>query len=163
MQGACSCKQATRRGERRRDRADEREREREKTRGQTRTPNPIPIHKEIPIRYKRFANSGLPTQDTHATNCILSRKETRSSGTTLRPRERPKRAFWRPSVRFIQLSIGQEREKQQPAAEEVTLVSCCGVSPKLSPRQTISNMGKSDKRNVKKEPEEKGQHFPLSN
>ena len=163
MQGACCCKQATRREERRRKRQSGRERERE--RGQRADPNPktLPAHKEIPIRYKRFLTSGLPNQDTYATNCIWNLKETQSSGTTLRPRERPERAFRKPSVRFISHSIGQEREKQPPSAEEVPLVSWCGVIPKLIPRQTISHIEKDDKKNMNKEPEEKGQHFPLYN
>ena len=62
---------------------------------------------------------------------------------------------------FLELCIGQGRGKQPPVAEEFNLVSCCGVTPTLVLRQTISNLKKRDNGIQKKDPEEKGQHFPL--
>ena len=70
MQGACSCKQATRREEKEEETEQtEREREREKARGQIRTQTPYQYRRKTPIIYKRLSTSDLPPQDTSATNC----------------------------------------------------------------------------------------------
>ena len=95
--------------EREKKRQSRPERER-KAKGQTRTPNPYQyIRKDHKIQ--RYSTSYLPTQYTNSTNCILSRKETRSSGTTLRAREQPKKAFWRPSAIFL-LTFHMTRERK---------------------------------------------------
>ena len=144
-------------GERRRDRAEEKERD------QRADPNkkPIPIHKEIPIRYRKYTNHPPTSQGINANICILSRKGTPSSGTTLRPRERAEKTVWK-TARKIYVTLCKPRKRKTTTngrrSDSCELVRCY---PETHPQTTYFRVEKKEKNNLKKEPEEKGQHFPL--